>query len=380
MKKVLMVATVPSMIGQFNMNNIQILLDMGYEVHVACNFEDRSVWNTARVEEFKQQLMQMNVKAIQIEFARTPYDIPKLMKVYHKLRKLICEQSYAGLHCHTPVAGMIARFAALGTETRVIYTAHGFHFFKGAPLKNWLLYYPIEKICSYMTDTLIVINQEDYALAQKKMRAKKVAYIPGVGVDLKRFSSDSIDRQVVRRNLGIPNNGFMLLSVGELNKNKNHQIVIRALAEIRNSNIYYCIAGQGSQQEIYEKLIEECHLLENVFLLGQRSDVPVLCHVADCFVHPSFREGLGIAPLEGMACGLPLISSYLHGIKDYTEDGVSGCCVDPNSLEEMVNAIRKMYENPTFRQNCAKNNKKTVQKFSLENSQKVMKQIYCENL
>ncbi len=139
MKKFLMVATVPSMIGQFNMNNIQILIDMGYEVHVGCNFDDRSIWTNERVKIFKENLTQLGVKKIHIEFARTPYDISKLFKSYRKLHKIIKKYKYTGIHCHTPVAGVVARFAALGIKTKVIYTAHGFHFYKGAPLKNWLI-------------------------------------------------------------------------------------------------------------------------------------------------------------------------------------------------------------------------------------------------
>lgn len=189
MNKFLIVATVPSMIGQFNMNNIQLLLDLGYEVHVACNYYDRSVWNEKRVSTFMNELSKLHIKKIQIQFSRTPYNLIKMIKSFLELRKYIKKEKYIGLHCHTPVAGFVSRIAVLGTNTKLIYTAHGFHFFKGAPLKNWLLYYPIEVICSYLTNILITINKEDYYLARMKLRAKKIFYIPGVGIDVKKFNN-----------------------------------------------------------------------------------------------------------------------------------------------------------------------------------------------
>lgn len=341
MKKFLMVATVPSMIGQFNMNNIQILIDMGYEVHVACNFNDRSIWTKERINLFKKQLSQLGVKGIQIEFARTPYNIIKLFESYKKLHKIIKKQKYKGLHCHTPVAGVIARFAALGTKTKVIYTAHGFHFYTGAPIKNWIFYYPIEWLCSWWTDILITINKEDYKRAKKKFHAKKTIYIPGIGIDLNKFKKSG--ENYVREELGIPKDAILLLSVGELNRNKNHGTVIKALAmipQVKKGNVFYVIAGTGNLKDEYQMLINRLGLSTQIFLLGFRKDVVQLYNAADVYILPSVREGLNVSLMEAMASGLPCIVSDIRGNRDLIIDEKGGYLIHSNKTEEWIKIIK----------------------------------------
>lgn len=342
--KFLMVATVASMIGQFNMDNIYILLDMGYEVHVACNFKDLSVWTEERINKFRCELSELGVKQIQIEFARTPYDFPKLLKSYRTLRRIIKSEQYEGLHCHTPVAGMIARIAALNTKTKVIYTAHGFHFYKGAPIKNWLVFYPVEKICSYMTDTLITINKEDYKLARKKMHAKNTEYVPGVGIDSRKFNICFKTGQI-REKLGIPQDAKLILSVGELNENKNHESVIRALAdipEVKAGKIYYAIAGQGVFENRLKNVIKELGLVGKVILLGFRSNVAELYDAADIYAFPSFREGLSVALMEAMASGLPVVCSKIRGNTDLIDDPSGGYLFSPDNIQDIRNKTQQM--------------------------------------
>lgn len=336
-KKFLMTATVPSMIGQFNMENIKLLLEMDYEVHVACNFEDRSVWTEERVSEFKKQLTNMGVKKIQIEYARTPYDIPKLVRSYSELKKLIQREKYTCLHCHTPVAGMIARLAAKGTETKVIYTAHGFHFYKGAPLQNWLLYYPVEKWLSRYTDVLITINKEDYQRAKKKFHAKETKYIPGVGIDVEKIQAVQVDRVKKRAELGIGKDDFLMLSVGELSKRKNHQIVIEALAKLKDKRIKYIICGQGPLKDKLEQMAEKLGVKDQLFLLGFRTDVIEICKSSDLFVFPSRQEGLPVALMEAMASGLPCVVSRIRGNTDLIED--AGCLFETKHAESLKNVI-----------------------------------------
>lgn len=377
-KKFLMTATVPSMIGQFNMENIKILLNMGYEVDVACNFKDRSVWTDEKEVTFEKQLSELHVRKIQIEYARSPYHVLKLIKSYLELKALIQREGYSGLHCHTPVAAAVARLAAnrSGTGTKVIYTAHGFHFYKGAPLHNWLIYYPIEKWLSKYTDVLITINKEDYQRAKKKFYATNNVYIPGVGVDTQKFATCVVDINQKRRSLGIPQNSFVLLSVGELHKRKNHQLVISALGKLQNKNIYYVIVGEGKLRDSYDKMIKQYKLQSNILLLGFRTDIDELCKMADCFVHPSVREGFGIAPMEAMAAGLPLISSFINGIKDYTEDGKTGYCINPKSEKQMMDAILGMYKNKKFMENCGLYNAEKAKQFDLKRTCEIMKKVY----
>lgn len=395
-KKALMIATVPSMIGQFNMANIQILLDLGYEVHVACNFDDRSVWTENRVEELRKQLDDLGVKYFQIDFARSPKHVRKLAESYKEIEELLFREKYTLVHVHTPVAAAEVRLAAKDynyaierrvkegksapERLRVIYTAHGFHFYDGAPIKNWLIFYPIEKWFSRYTDVLITINKEDYKRAKSKFHAKKTVYIPGVGVDTEKFAVCKIDKPAKRAELGVKDSDFLILSVGELSERKNQKVVIEALHKMKEDgtidNIIYFAVGKGDQEEEFRCLITEYGLEDHIKLLGFRADIDELCETVDCFVHPSVREGLGIAPLEAMAAGLPLISAAVNGIKDYTEDGVSGCCVNPTDVDEMVKAIKRMHDDGIFRKQCASNNWKTAKTFDIKNTDEIMQKIY----
>ncbi len=374
MKRMLMMATTAAMIEQFNKNNILILEEMGYEVHVAGNFKEGNPISEERLEQFKEWLTQHNGKWFHIPSTRKPTDINNV-KAYKQIINLIKEYKYEFIHCHTPIGSVIARCAAHKTNTPIIYTAHGFHFFKGAPLKNWLIYYPVEKFLSRWTDVLILINNEDYNRAGK-FHTRWIEKIPGVGVDTKHYRECNIDPIQKRESLGIDKDKFILLSVGELQKRKNQEVVIKALGKLKNKNIIYLIVGKGELKNEYEQMIQQLGLKDNVRLLGYRTDVEELCYIADCFVHPSIREGLGIAPLEAMASGCPLISADINGMKDYTENGKTGYCIDPKSIKETENAINRMYMDETFRKTTGQYNLKVAEKYDVHRSNEKMKQIY----
>lgn len=378
-KTMLMLSSVASMIDQFNMSNIEILINLGYKVDVACNFEKGNTCSKEQIKDLKQRLSDMNVGFYQIDFTRKVMNFPQDMKAYRQVKKLVLKKKYDFIHCHSPIGGVIGRAVAHEVGIKVIYTAHGFHFYDGAPKKNWIIYYPIEKFFSKWTDILITINKEDYSRAKKKFYANKVVYIPGVGLDTEKFEQCNIDRRKKRESLNIPDDGFVLLSVGELQNRKNQRTVIEALGKLRNRKIYYLVVGRGELYEEYDHLIRMYGLPDNIKLLGYRTDIDELCKITDCFVHPSVREGLGIAPLEAMASGLPLISSYVNGIKDYTENEVSGCCLkNPTDVEEMVEAIEKVYKKSDFRITCGRNNKVTAKSFDIKNTNKIMEKLYKE--
>lgn len=379
-KRVLMVATVPSMIGQFNMDNIQILQELGYEVDVASDFTDTSYWPAERIDRFKRDLYELNVKTFQLDFSRSLFKFNRHIKSYKETIQLINERQYSFIHTHTPVASAIVRLAAHKTETKVIYTAHGFHFYDGAPLKNWVVFYPIEKWLSRFTDVLITINNEDYKRAFEKFKAKKTVKIPGVGVDTEKFALGKVDKTAKRAEFGMKDTDFLLLSVGELSERKNQRVVIEALHKMKETgtidNIVYLVVGKGDQEEEYKRLIDEYELEKHIRLLGFRKDIGELCKMVDCFVHPSVREGLGIAPLEAMAAGLPLISANVNGIKDYTEDGVTGCCVNPTKVDEVIQAITKMVKDCEFRNKCSYNNTVASKTYDVKRTNEIMKQVY----
>ncbi len=380
MKKVLMNASVASMIYKFNMGNIEILENMGYQVDVACNFGKGNPISEEEVAKFKGILKEKNIKMYETDCPRNIFAIGRMVKAYRQLKMIIDNGKYDFIHTQSPIGGVVCRLAAKKVqkkETKVIYTAHGFHFFKGASIFNWLIFYPIEKFLSRWTDTLITINHEDYGLAKRRFHCRNVEYIPGVGVDVNKFKGCTISKYEKRMELGISSDAFVLLSVGELSPRKNHQIVIKALGKLKDKNICYLIAGKGEGHDNYLQLAKYCGVADQIKLLGARTDVDELCVAADIFVHPSVREGLGIAPLEGMAAGLPLISSYVNGIKDYTENGVTGVCVlNPLDVDEVKGAIIRLRDDGSLRVKCSINNKRIVGKFSVESSQKVMKKIY----
>lgn len=372
----LMLASVASMIDQFNMDNINILLHMGYEVDVACNFKNGSTCSDSRVECLKSKLCKLGVGYYQIDFTRNVLDIKNDIVAYRQLKKLVHKNKYEFIHCHSPIGGVLGRIAGHKENIKVIYTAHGFHFFKGSSLINWILYFPIEYFMSYWTDVLITINKEDYKRAKNILKAKKTYYIPGVGVYTKKFRDCKVNKYDKLNELGIDSSKFVMLSVGELHKRKNHMLVIKALEIINNDNLIYVIVGNGKLENKYKKYIDKHNLNDKVILLGNREDVHELCKCADVFIHPSVREGLGIAALEAMAGGLPLISSYVNGIKDYTKNGHTGCCINPKSIDSMVRAIRKMYSDEEFRKKCGKNNMKVVKKYDINNTNAIMQGIY----
>ena len=293
-KKALMLASVASMIDQFNIPNIRILQSLGYRVDVAADFTAPGTITAERAEELRKRLKESGVSVKNIGIPRSLHP-KKLFRAYHKVKRLVMTEHYDLIHCHSPIGGVVCRMAAIRERrrgTRVIYTAHGFHFYKGAPLKNWLLYYPVEKLFSRWTDVLITINREDYKRAKKKFFAKKTVYVPGVGIDLKRFGHRR--KESSREKLGISKNATVLLSVGELNENKNHASVIRALAEIpqvREGRILYFIVGCGKLREALQELNDTLGLSKQIVLTGYRSDIAEFYDAADLYVLPSVRNG-----------------------------------------------------------------------------------------
>lgn len=373
--RALVVASVASMIDQFNRSNIELLQSMGYEVDVATNFESPGTISAERSSGLKGELEALGVAAYQVGFPREPTLAP-ILSSYRETRGLLSERCYDLIHCQSPVAGAICRIAASRHRrhgTRVIYTAHGFHFYTGAPLKNWLLYYPVEWALSWLTDALITINHEDYDRARRHLHARRTEYVPGVGVDLERFSGSG-DGARIREELGIGDK-FMLLSVGELNENKNHSVIIRALSKLDRSDIHYVIAGKGGLKEKLIQLATDLNVAERVHLVGFRSDIPSLYEAADICVFPSIREGLGLAAIEGMAAGLPVIASINRGTRDYlTKDNSIMCSYD--DVDTFAEAIMSLCSNDSLRKSMGKKAKADSCRFDIGNTVEEMEQIY----
>lgn len=379
MKKMLMVATVPSMIGQFNSDNLSILIDLGYELHVACNFIDGGTWSDDFVKIFKHEMKSKNIPCHQIDFSRSPWNLSKIINSYRQMSQLQDKEQFDFIHCHAPVAATISRVVAHKKNVKVIYTAHGFHFYKGAPLQNWVIFYPIEKVLSYWTDVLLTINKEDYMRAKKHFHPKKLVYIPGVGVDMKKFDKTLVGKEVNRKEftdfLNIPNDAFLLFSVGELNKNKNHSTVIRALKNL-DHNVHYLIAGIGELESELIHLASELGLEDRVHLLGYRNDIADILKLVDVFLLPSIREGLNVSLMEAMASGLPCICSDIRGNNDLIINGKGGYRVKSNESDGWKKAINKIISGDI--ESFGEYNREEIAKFSINVVHSKMKKVYQE--
>lgn len=382
MKKVLIVASVVSFIEWFNKENIEYLrTELGCEVHIACNFDYMDDTDEERTKTYLDRICAQGVILHNIHFARTPLNSDN-MAAYSELKKIIRRQRFDLIHCHTPTASILTRLAAREARKAgciVMYTCHGFHFHNAAPKRNWIIYYPVEFFCSRFCDYLVTINQEDYRRAQT-FHTKNVRYIPSVGVDISRIEETTVDRAAYKKSIGIPENCIMLLSVGEMIERKNHEVIIRALGNLQNKNIYYVICGKGPLKEYLSNLAIQLGIADRVVFLGFRKDIPELCNTSDISAFPSKIEGLGLAGIEAMAAGVPLISSNVHGILDYVIDGETGYACDPEDVDGFAKAIDKLANDPHLRLEMSKKCRKAVEPFELNNALRTMWDIYDEVL
>ena len=339
-KKVLFVATVvKTHIMQFHIPYLRMFQQMGWETAVASrnDYEDPQDCRIPCCDAYYD-----------IPFERMPWK-PGNLRAYRMLKQVIDQGNYDLIHCHTPVGALIARLAARKARkkgTKVIYTAHGLHFFKGAPLANWLLYYPVEWTLAFVTDVLITINREDYERARKHLHAKRVEFVPGVGIDTEKFQSDPPARQRKRRELGFGDEDFLILTVAEMTRNKNHTTVPKAL-------------GIG----------------EHVHFLGYRTDAPELYGCSDLFAFMPYREGLPVALMEAMSSGLPIVCTKIRGNTDLIDDGVCGVFCE-NSPEALARQLLELYRDPERREKLGRNAARKVLAYDERNVHEVMKKIY----
>lgn len=364
--KILYVTTISNTVNAFLISHIKMLINEGHQVDVAFNIE----------QEVKPEIYKMGCKIHQLPLQRSPLKKDNF-RAYKMLKKIIISEGYDLVHTHTPVASAIVRLVCRDlNNVRVFYTAHGFHFYKGAPILNWLAYYPVEKWLARYTDILITINKEDYERAKNEFKAKRVEYIRGVGIDLEKFNTVEIDRALKRSQLGLPEYALVILSVGELNKNKNHEVVIRALGKIDNPNIHYIICGQGQQDGYLRNLSKELGIENQVHLLGFRKDIPEICKSSDIFAFPSYREGLSVALMEAMGNGLPVVCSNIRGNSDLIESGKGGYLIDSSNVEGFAKYSHDLIEDSSLRSEFGRFNIKKIENYSIDNILFEMGKIY----
>lgn len=351
--------------GHFTM--IEPLQELGYEVHWAANFS-----------EYKEDITQVPIKTHHIDFIRNPFH-PVNFKAYIQLMKLLSQENYDVVHCNSPIGGVLGRICSRQAKVaNVIYTAHGFHFYKGAPLINNTLYKWIEMYLARKTDILITMNSEDKLAAEKlKLRAKGERYfIHGVGIDTNAFKDIEIDVEAKRKELGLAQEDFIVISMGDLIKRKNYETIINALSIMKNKNIHYIICGTGPLEEKLRELVKKLNIESQIHFLGFRKDISELLKISNVFILSSYQEGLPRSTMEAMSAGLPCIVSNIRGNIDLINETKGGILVEPNNINGFRDAIELVYSNKELYEEFKTNSLNNIYKFDISNVKKEIYEIY----
>lgn len=369
MRRVLYVTTINKTINAFLTPHIKYLINKGNVVDVACNIES----------DCDKELIKLGVKYYNIKFSRNPFKYSNV-KAINQIRKLQNKNEYDIVHVHTPIASFITRYALRNTKVKLIYTCHGFHFYKGAPLINWLIYYNLEKISAKWTDKIVTINTEDFKRAKTfQLRNNgKVHIMNGVGIKKEDYEIKNFSKHEYRKKLGVNRDDFMILILAEINKNKNHIQIIKALESIEDkSKIKVICAGEGPMKSKLSKYIEIKKLDNNVKFIGFREDVRELINSCDCIALFSKREGLGKCILEGMTVGKPVIATKTRGPKELIKNNKNGYLVNINDFENTAKLIYKLSINKDIREEFSNESLHLIDKYYLD---KVLKDVLKYNL
>lgn len=368
MSKILIVCTTDSMIWNFLTPHIDYLRSKGFQVECACS----------RTGFYYEELESKGYVLHEIQFERSPFRL-KNVKAFFDLRKLVKAGGFDIIHCHEPVGGAMGRLAGKSRGKKVIYFAHGFHFFEGAPLKHWILYFTFEYILSFFTNALVTICQEDYQRS-KKLHAKRNYYIHGIGINFKKYDNVNTEfyRQTIRNQYGISEKDVLLITVGEMIKRKNHEIILSSMKISKRDNLHLFICGDGELIEYLKELSITYGLKNRVHFLGFRRDIPHVLCAADIFIFPSLWEGLGLAGLEAMYMGLPIIGSKRQGIKDYVIENKSGLLFTPTNEKELSRCIDDIIERNNSDNNFNREGMEIAKRYSIENSIKEIEAIYIK--
>lgn len=363
MKKILYVTTVSSTINVFLIPHINRLIAEGYKVDIACSID----------QPISENILD-GVKLHKINFSRNPLDLKNVM-AYKEIKLVQDIEKYDVIHVHTPVASFITRLALKSYKVKVIYTSHGFHFYKGSPKINWMIYYPIEKIAAKWTDKIITINNEDleHARGFKLRNNGDVCLMNGVGIDSDKYIVKDFNKEIYREKIGVMKDNFMILILAELNKNKNHMQIIKALSNMNNkSKIKVICAGKGPLENKLKKKIKKLGLENNIKFIGFRDDVKELIECCDCIALFSKREGLGKCLLEGMIAKKVLISTNTRGASTIIKNQENGFLVDLDDYKNTIEVINSLIDNKLLVKSITNNSEKNISKYLLEN---VLKQV-----
>ena len=376
-KQILITSTDVMMI-QFLVPHVLYLVNNGAKVDVACSSAEG--YKNEGYGKKIREMLPTTVSFFEIRTERTPFSTKNISGLLD-LKKVLEKKKYDFIWTNEPVMSVMTRIAARKTRKQgsiVMYLAHGYHFFKGAPKKNWI-YYPIENIMSHFCDLIVVINWEDYYFTKKHFNVP-VFHIDGIGLCLDKYSEVDVDYEKKRNELGIDKDDILVVSVGELQHRKNHAVILKAIANLNNTKLKYVICGRGELEDDLLKLAKELKISDQFYLLGHRYDIPEILGVSDIFAHPSQREGLGIAAIEAMAAGLPLITSNVQGIKDYVTNGKNGFSYEPYDVSGFTSGLKRLVQDRELRERFGKTNRECARKYCIENSVEQLGSIISKTL
>lgn len=369
MKKVLFSANVYRHLTAFHMPYMRMLLDKGFEVYAIAN-EDYGG--------HREKLEEIGVKTIDVPINRNPFsfDNAKSLKI---IKNTLRTMEFDIVHVHTPIAAFLTRLAKpKNMKGKLIYSAHGFHFFKGAPLLNWLLYFPLERITAPKTDLLITTNNEDTVTAKKLgFTNENLIHIKGVGVEIDNPILSETEKENLRQELGIKQNDKIIICAAEMNDNKNQMFLLRNWNKIKMNvpNAVLLFAGRGPNLGKYEEY-KNANGLKGVYFLGFRNDIPNLLQITDIMTLLSQREGLPKSIMEGMSQGLPCIVSDTRGLVDLVDDNYNGYVIEKGNDESLVYAFTELLTNDALRNEMGHHSKLKVESFTLDAVMKDYKQVY----
>lgn len=376
MIKMLFILNIANRVNSFSYTSMKAAQELEIDYHIAGN------WNYACDKERIDDEKKYGIHIYQIDFIRAPYH-PGNIKAYKQLKKIVLREGFDVIHCNTPIGGVVGRLVGKSCKVpTIIYQAHGFHFYKGAPLLNWMVYYPIERWLARYTDALITINQEDYERARlfNLKNQGNVYYVPGVGIDIEQYHPKVFDRNAKRRELRILTTDIMIISAGDLIKRKNYKISIEAIAKTQNKRIHYFICGEGPEKGNLQKLALKLGIEDQVHFLGFRKDIKELLWTSDIFLFTTLQEGLPRSLSEAMAIGLPVVASRIRGNVDLICDGEGGFLIEPNDSEGYSQALKQIVESSTIRNKMSQVNLENIKKYDVRVVEQEIRNIYTEVL
>lgn len=375
MKKLLYILNISNKVNSFSEASIIASKECGIEFYICGN------WGYKTQKEIISDEKKYGIKIYQVDFHRNPLHLGNI-KAYRQLMKIMYDVKFDCVHCNTPVGGVIGRICAKKNRIdKVIYQAHGFHFYKGSPKKNWIIYYSIERFLAHYTDALITMNKEDYNIAKKfKLRnSGKVCYVPGVGIDLSQYQHVGF-RDKMRAEMGLSKNDVAFISMGDLIPRKNYVLAIESISKLIKDydNLHYFICGIGPESKKLRALVDKYGVKNNIHFLGYRSDIKDLLRASDIFFFTSLQEGLPRSTMEAMASQLPVACSRIRGNTDLIDEGKGGVLFNPKDVSDIYEKLKNLLQ--TNYKSMGIYNLGRIRNFSLDVVSLDLKKIYQEEI